>query len=93
MQPLRGDYNFLIVKRGGTYDNVYEVSDVYDVSITGFTGAYYYYGYLNSNGGWIIQRYEIATGAWRYIHGNSDYSTAWGGKASLSYAYYNQIFS
>ena len=55
----------------------YETSDEYDSSVTGWSGDYEYYGYLNPSGKWIIQQHRISTGAWRYASGESLYSTAW----------------
>ena len=55
----------------------YEVSDEYDASVSGFSGDYEYFGYLNSSGKWIIQRHQITTGAYRYTNGSSSYATAW----------------
>ena len=55
----------------------YEISDEYDNGVTGFSGSYYYYGYLNQTGKWIIQQYNPTTGTYRYASGNSLYSTAW----------------
>ena len=36
----------------------YEISDEYDNGVTGFSGNYYYYGYLSQTGKWIIQAYN-----------------------------------
>jgi hypothetical protein len=55
----------------------YEVSDEYDNSVTGFSGNYYYYGYLNQTGKWIIQVYNPTAGTYRYANGASNYSAAW----------------
>jgi hypothetical protein len=56
----------------------YEISDEYDNSISGFSGNYNYYGYLNTVGAWIIQQNNISTGAYRYAQGSSlaSYETA-----------------
>ena len=86
MQPLKSSlYAF-----GGEF---YEVSDEYDASVTGFSGDYEYFGYLNTNGKWIIQRHQITTGAYRYINGDNSYSANWSVKAALSYDYYNKMFN
>lgn len=69
----------------------YEISDEYDASVTGFSGDFEYFGYLNIVGGWIIQRHQISTGAYRYIQGASSYTAAWSGKSGLQYDYYNTL--
>ena len=53
-----------------------------------------YYGFLNSEGGWYIMKETISAGAdtYRYIKGDSDYTTNWTGRAGLSYGYFNDIF-
>jgi hypothetical protein len=61
--------------------STYKITDIDD------TG---YYGYLKADGSWYIMQ-EIS-GAYRYIKGDSDYSTAWTGRAGLSYDYFNQVF-
>lgn len=84
LSPLRSQ----IFAHGSEF---YEISDEYDASITGFSGDYEYFGYLNTLGKWIIQQHQITTGAYRYVNGTSSYSTAWGIKGSLSYGYYNTL--
>ena len=84
MQPLRSQ----IFAWGS---EIYEVSDEYDASVTGFSGDYEYYGYLNMLGKWIIQQHRISTGQYRYISGSSGYATAWSSKGGLSYGYYNAL--
>lgn len=69
----------------------YEISDEYDASVTGFAGDYEYYGYLNIVGGWIIQRHQITTGAYRYFQGKDSYAANWTGRVGLSYDYYNTM--
>jgi hypothetical protein len=55
----------------------YEISDEYDSSIERFSGDYEYFGYLNIAGGWIIQRHQILTGAYRYVQGKDNYTAMW----------------
>lgn len=71
---------------------LYEISDMYDQSVSGFAGDYVYYGYLNLDGGWIIQRGRITTGEWRYFQGKSDYATNWTGRVGLLYDYYDALY-
>ena len=72
----------------------YEVSDEYDASVSGFSGDYEYFGYLNTSGKWIIQQHQISTGAYRYAHGTSLYATAWALAITASltgFGYYNAL--
>lgn len=72
----------------------YEISDEYDASVTGFTGNFEYYGYLNSSGKWIIQQHTITTGAYRYKSGTTGYTAAFAaaiGGLSTGYDYVNTL--
>lgn len=51
-----------------------------------------YFGYLNNEGVWIIQKFDAVTGAWTYVSGRTDYATAWSVRASLSTGLYTAIF-
>lgn len=52
-----------------------------------------YYGYLNLEGGWIIQKRTASTGIYLYAQGASDYATAWTNRAILaSYDTYDKLF-
>ncbi len=72
----------------------YEISDEFDATVSGFAGDYEYFGYLNIVGGWIIQRHQISTGAYRYIQGPDSYVANWtlaiAGSIS-TYDYYNTL--
>ena len=50
-----------------------------------------YYGYVNKDGAWYIQK-ETASGAYRYIKGTTDFTTNWTGRTGLTYDYFNNIF-
>lgn len=50
-----------------------------------------YYGYTNSDGSWVIQRYNEASGQLRYAGGKRNYATNWTNKASLSYGYISEV--
>lgn len=73
----------------------YEVSDEYDASVSGFTGDFEYFGYLNITGKWIIQRHQISTGAYRYKNGANGYAAAFTSAIAggLTYDYYNTLFN
>lgn len=71
----------------------YELSDEYDASVTGWSGNFEYYGYMNTTGAWIIQQHTISTGTWRYAQGSNGYATSFANAISglLTYAYYNTL--
>lgn len=56
------------------------------------TATYAYTGFENASGSWCIQRETLASGAYRYAAGTSDYSTAWTNRASQTYQYPSQTF-
>jgi len=69
-------------------------TDGYNITEIDDSGADTYYGYLNKNGAWYIQK-ELSTGAYRYVKGASDFTnvtTGWPNRASLTYGYFNDIF-
>lgn len=47
-------------------------------------GTTSYFGYQSLNGAWLIKR--LAAGAVRYAAGDTDYTTAWASRASLTYS-------
>lgn len=51
-----------------------------------------YYGFENADGKWIIKRLSDSAGTIRYAKGDSDYSTAWTGRAGQSYATFGSVF-
>ena len=53
-----------------------------------------YWGFLDKIGSWYIQRQVVAGNdiAWRYARGWGGYTTAWTGRAGLSYNYYDTEF-
>ena len=66
-------------------------TDGYNITEIDDSGIDTYYGYLNKDGAWYIQK-EITTGAYRYTKGTSDFTTNWIGKTGLTYDYFNVIF-
>ena len=50
-----------------------------------------YFGYVALDGSWYIKKIDTSSGT-TYTKGNSDYSTAWTNRASLSYDLFNVIF-
>lgn len=51
-----------------------------------------YYGYLKSNGRFYVMREVSSTGEFRFYFGTSGYSTAWTGRAGLSYSLFSEAF-
>lgn len=64
----------------------YKISDLDD------SGTTNYFGYVASTGGWYILAYNTSTNTFRYIKGDSSYSTNWTNRSSLSYDYYDVVF-
>lgn len=58
----------------GSNDILYEISDEATVATVS------YYGYLASDGNWIIQRFDSSDGTYRYATGDSGYAAAWAAK-------------
>lgn len=63
----------------------YTITEVEDGDTTS------YYGFVHQNGAWYITK-ETSSGAYRYAKGNSDFSTNWTARASLSYDYFDNVF-
>lgn len=53
-----------------------------------------YYGFTNKDGEWYILKETVSPGAdtYRYVRGNSAYTTAWTNRATLTYGYFHDIF-
>lgn len=69
-------------------------TDGYNITEIDDSGLDTYYGYVNKDGAWFIQK-ELSTGAYRYIKGTSDFTnatTGWPNRTSLTYGYFNDIF-
>jgi hypothetical protein len=69
-------------------------TDGYNITEIDDSGVDIYYGFVNKDGAWYIQK-ELSTGAYRYIKGTSDFTnatTGWPNRTSLSYGYFNDIF-
>lgn len=72
--------------RKGDHEVTFEVSDA---SLA--EGGYNYYGFLSAEGGWIIQRQNVAETEYRYCAGGTAYSDAWTIHTSLSYGLFSQL--
>ena len=53
-----------------------------------------YFGYLNRRGEWFIMRQTVSgtTADYRYVKGDSAYTTAWSARESQTYDYFDTIF-
>lgn len=51
-----------------------------------------YLGYLDKDGNWYITEIDEDNGTQKYVKGESDFSTAWSSRDSLSYLEFNEIF-
>lgn len=59
-----------------------------DYKITEISGGYY--GFVRADGAWYIMWNN--SGSWRYVKGASNFSTAWDGRLSLAYDYFDNVF-
>jgi hypothetical protein len=57
--------------------------------------SFQFYGFLASNGAWIIQRFDTTNAtsitAYRYAAGQEGYAAAWAGRDALTYDLFNTI--
>jgi len=53
-----------------------------------------YFGFLNRRGEWFIMRQTVSgvTTDYRFVKGDSAYTTAWNARESQTYDYFNTIF-
>jgi len=51
-----------------------------------------YWGFLSKFGDYFIQEQNDTNGTYRFYKGSSDYTTAWAGRESLTYDYFDAIF-
>ena len=84
MALKRIDFYYLVHSREGV-ETVFEISD------EALTSDPTYFGYINEQGGWIIQQRNAANGTYRYIMGASGYAAAWAGRAGLAYVYWSAL--
>lgn len=84
------DFRYVYHKVG---DHVitFEISDVYDPSVTGYSGTDNYYGYLADNGAWLIMKEVPSAGTYRYAAGSDSYAAHWAARAGKTYVYYNSL--
>lgn len=63
----------------------YKISEIDDASSPS------YYGFVDKTGAWFIMK-EDSSGAYRYVKGDSGFSTNWPLRGGLSYGYFDAIF-
>jgi len=63
----------------------YKISEIDDASSPA------YYGFIDKTGAWFIMK-EDSSGAYRYVKGDSGFSSNWTNRANLSFGYFDAIF-
>jgi hypothetical protein len=82
--------SLMLFHRRGSETSIFEASDQ-DTS----GASYQYFGYLNAEGNWIIQQFDIRVAGiinYRYCSGLDGYATAWANRGGLVYGLYNTLF-
>lgn len=64
----------------------YEITELDDSALPS------YIGFVKKTGDWYIMR-EEASGSYRYTKGTTDFDTNWTNRATLTYGYFNTVFS
>ena len=69
----------------------YKVADEADKALD---STIRYYGFLNRRGEWFIMQQTVSgtTADYRFVKGDSAYTTAWTARESQTYGYFNTIF-
>lgn len=71
-------------------------TDGYKISQLDDSGAtYLYFGYVNKDGAWYIQRETVGGGGvgdYRYFKGSTNFATNWSNRANLNYDEFENIF-
>lgn len=65
-------------------------TDAYSLSNIDDSTSTEYYGYEAADGSWYIKK--LASDAFTFVKGSSDYATAWTNRASQTYASYGATF-
>jgi hypothetical protein len=73
------------------YHKVGDHQIVFEIANEDLAGDPQYFGYLTETGAWMIQKRTIATGIYLYAIGASAYTTAWTGRAALSYVAFSSL--
>jgi hypothetical protein len=65
-------------------------TDGYNISKIDDTSSPAYYGFLNKDGGWFIMKED--GGDYTYARGDSNFSSNWANRASLTYGTFDEVF-
>ena len=84
MAIKRRDYTY-------TYHKVGDHQVIFEIANEDLSGDPQYYGYLSETGSWIVQKRAVSTGIYTYCIGQSGYSTAWTGRAGLTYVAFSSL--
>lgn len=55
-----------------------------------------YFGYVDKEGNWYIERNDSTAGTWRFARGKASvtsYVAAWAGREGLTYGYFYAVFN
>lgn len=76
------------------YERSYDIPmSAYVVSDGDTAGAVKYYGSVDKYGHWFILKNDTTANTYRYCSGDSNYTTAWATRTTLTYDYfYNTTF-
>lgn len=66
-------------------------TDGYEITELDDSGSTVYYGFVKKDGSWYIL--QDTSGAFRYYKGTSNFTTYWTNRTSITYDYYNNVFS
>jgi hypothetical protein len=66
-------------------------TDGYSITEIDDTTDDVYYGFVNKDGAWYIQK-ESSSGGHRYAKGSSSFSVSWAIRSGLTYNYFNEVF-
>ena len=73
------------------YDNPLDKYHISDYKTDSSDSNITYWGYIDKEGNWYIQRQNMTTGEYRYTQGTKDYIAEYGRRESLTYAYFNEL--
>lgn len=77
-----------------SFGNIVDVSgrllDKYEPSYTDDAGDPQYYGFVDKDGNWYVQK--ITGGTITYSKGTTSFATNWGNRASLTYSTFDNVF-
>jgi len=51
-----------------------------------------YYGFTHKDGSWFIMQEDTDTGSFRYVRGDSNFTSGWAGREDFKYDYFINVF-